>query len=232
MKDYRVTVKVRNNRILKAIEAAGGEPGAKWCEEKGLSYQNVNALINMKKSPLAADGSLSAAALMLCDVLNVIPDDLWSNDQIYPLERNFSELEMNKEEITALIESSNGVCVLDTSKFEQEQARKLLDGVIKKLPPQIRKIIEFRFYQDMSLDDCAKALGVTRERARQIEAKALRMLRHPTKIGGIIDLTDIEGDEKEYYKLAANGVYNIFLGGEDGKTLIRTGTNQIYSQWR
>mgnify|MGYP005820526747 CR=1 FL=1 len=28
-KDYRVTVKVRNNRLLRAIEAAGGAPGQK-----------------------------------------------------------------------------------------------------------------------------------------------------------------------------------------------------------
>lgn len=38
MKDYRVTVKVRNNRILRAIEAAGGTLVGKWCEEHGLAY--------------------------------------------------------------------------------------------------------------------------------------------------------------------------------------------------
>ncbi len=66
MKDYRVTVKVRNNRILRAIEEAGGTPGQKWCEEQGIGYQSINNLVNMTASPLTADGNLSAPAAMLC----------------------------------------------------------------------------------------------------------------------------------------------------------------------
>ena len=30
MKDYRITVKVRNNRILKAVEETGSTFGGKW----------------------------------------------------------------------------------------------------------------------------------------------------------------------------------------------------------
>ena len=51
MKDYRITVKVRNNRMLNAIADAGGTPGQKWCAGKGLSYARWNSLINMTSSP-------------------------------------------------------------------------------------------------------------------------------------------------------------------------------------
>ena len=42
-------------------------------------------------------------------------------------------------------------------------------------------VLRMRYEDEMTLDDTARALGVTRERIRQIEAKALRILRHPTK---------------------------------------------------
>jgi len=37
----------------------------------------------------------------------------------------------------------------------------------------------------MSLDELGLKFDVTRERIRQIEAKALRKLRHPTRLGNL-----------------------------------------------
>ena len=90
MSDYRVTVKVRNNRILKAMKEIGAEPGQKWCEANGLVYTQINNLINMTESPLLKTGALSTSAERLCDVLGKLAEELWTNDQIRPLEKNFT----------------------------------------------------------------------------------------------------------------------------------------------
>ena len=42
-------------------------------------------------------------------------------------------------------------------------------------------IIRMRFHEDMTLQEIADIVGVNRERIRQIEVKALRMLRHPSR---------------------------------------------------
>jgi RNA polymerase primary sigma factor len=70
---------------------------------------------------------------------------------------------------------------IDTASREllREQMRDLLDA----LSPRERGVLELRFGlrdgQGRTLEEVGRIFGVTRERVRQIEAKALRKLRHP-----------------------------------------------------
>ena len=57
--------------------------------------------------------------------------------------------------------------------------------VLESLNPRERRVLELRFGlrdgRSRTLEEVGKEFGVTRERIRQIEAKALRKLRHPTR---------------------------------------------------
>src|SRR4029079_17556071 len=64
--------------------------------------------------------------------------------------------------------------------------RELTEDVLSTLTPREKEIIKMRFGLDQSgeertLDEVGKHFNVTRERIRQIEAKALAKLRHPTR---------------------------------------------------
>ena len=61
----------------------------------------------------------------------------------------------------------------------------LLKGVLETLPAREQEVIRMRFGLDdgypLTLEEVGLIFGVTRERIRQIEAKALRRLRHPKR---------------------------------------------------
>ena len=75
--------------------------------------------------------------------------------------------------------------------------REKLSGVLNTLNERERAVIEQRFGlrdgNPRTLEEVGRQFNVTRERIRQIEAKALRKLRHPTRIGcikGFLDTTN------------------------------------------
>ena len=204
MKDYRITVKVRNNRILKAVEETGSTFGGKWCEANGVDYHKAVQLVAMTASPINEEGHLIKAAVQLCDALNKTPDDLWSKEQIYPLEKNFSELEMDHEQVLALLPNNERFCEHDTSALENDQQRKIVETVLASLTKREEKLIKLRFDSDLSLAECADRMHVSQERVRQIEKKALRKLRDPSRRGMLVDLLDVEPGERAKIKKVAN----------------------------
>ncbi len=77
----------------------------------------------------------------------------------------------------------------------EEEASVELDRVdlqktLSKLPPRQQEVLKMRFGfidgRPLTLEEAGARLGVTRERARQLEGKALRTLRHVMKRGKVI----------------------------------------------
>ena len=73
-----------------------------------------------------------------------------------------------------------------------------LMSVLETLTPREQKVIRLRYGLDDShprtLEEVGREFNVTRERIRQIEAKALRKLRQPSKLRR---LRDEEDDDKD-----------------------------------
>jgi len=73
-----------------------------------------------------------------------------------------------------------------------------LEDVLTSLTERERKVLELRFGltdgYSRTLEEVGKQFKVTRERIRQIEAKALRKMRHPTRLRQLQGFLDDEGE--------------------------------------
>ncbi len=76
----------------------------------------------------------------------------------------------------------------------QALLKEQLNDVLKTLTPREEKVLKLRFgIEDgnpKTLEEVGKEFNVTRERIRQIEAKALRKLRHPSRSKKLKDFLD------------------------------------------
>ena len=87
---------------------------------------------------------------------------------------------VDPETIECLIEFNNPETLL-----EEDDLKRTVQDVLDSLTPREAKVLKMRFGigidKDYSLEEVGSQFDVTRERIRQIEAKALRKMRHPSR---------------------------------------------------
>lgn len=127
------------------------------------------------------------------------------------------EMEIDPEKVREIIKVSQEPASLEAPVGEEEDSRlgdfiqdasasptdqatqALLKDHIKEvlgtLSPREAKVLEYRFGledgKQRTLEEVGKEFGVTRERIRQIEAKAIRKLRHPTRAKKLRDYLEV-----------------------------------------
>jgi hypothetical protein len=84
-------------------------------------------------------------------------------------------------------------------KLQCERVRLCLDSI----PEREKKVLEFRFVYGLTLADIGIIFDVTGSRIREIEARALRRLRHPKYTRMVIDPQDYKIIDEENRKREA-----------------------------
>jgi RNA polymerase primary sigma factor len=121
-----------------------------------------------------------------------------------------AQLDMEPARVRELIQLAQDPISLETPVGEEEDAhledfiqddeagrqllRRELMNVLKSLTPREERVIALRFGLEdgraRTLEELGREFNVTRERVRQIEAKALRKLRHPSRAKRLRDYLD------------------------------------------
>ena len=141
------------NRISRQIlQATGKEPSPEDLSKKmGLPEDKIRKILKIAKEPISMETPIG-------------DDD-------------------GDSHLGDFIEDATALSPIDAATIEG--LRETAQRVLASLTPREAKVLRMRFGIDMNtdhtLEEVGKQFDVTRERIRQIEAKALRKLRHPTR---------------------------------------------------
>ena len=197
MNEYSVKVSVRNNLILQRMKQLGIPNQTALGNISGLGQAVVNQFVNMNRLPVDRwSGEWTDNAFTLSAALQTEPEDLWTEKQKgMALERNWREISM----------SEDAVMQLATGQGTEQIVQGVLDAeavgkAIQTLDEREQKVITGRFFEDKTLDDLGDDLGISRERIRQIEARAIRKLKQPS-IAKTFSVYQKKKDEPRKFKL-------------------------------
>ncbi|MES2998963.1 MAG: RNA polymerase sigma factor RpoD [Pseudomonadota bacterium] len=141
------------NRIARQIlQATGKEPSPEELSKKmGLPEDKIRKILKIAKEPISMETPIGD--------------------------------EDGDSHLGDFIEDTTALSPIDAATIEG--LRENVNQVLATLTPREAKVLRMRFGIDMNtdhtLEEVGKQFDVTRERIRQIEAKALRKLRHPTR---------------------------------------------------
>lgn len=203
MDEYRVKITVRNNLLLKAIEDAGYKSQADFARAIGSSSTAVSALVAMRDAPLNGDGEFSELAKLIMEVLGACPTDLWTEQQLtMKLKKNTADMNMGANTLRLMLSDPNDPVLLEDNVEDmnlfREELKDTMADMLDSMTPREAKVLKLRFgigCEEHTLEQLAVIFEVTRERIRQIEAKALRKMRHPSRSDKLQMFINPEGYE-------------------------------------
>ncbi|WP_419724896.1 sigma-70 family RNA polymerase sigma factor [Terrisporobacter petrolearius] len=150
-------------------------------------HQRIN-FIKRKKQELSNELQREPLLDELAEACDMEPDKIL---EILKRDKNVVSLDtpIKEDEDSSLVEFIPSDANLDDvviHEVEQKNLREKIDELLTGLNDQEQRVLRMRFGLDdddpKTLEEIGKVFGVTRERIRQIEAKAIRKLRHPSRL--------------------------------------------------
>jgi RNA polymerase sigma factor (sigma-70 family) len=194
MKDLRIEIKIKNNLLFKRMKEIGCDSVAELSRKSTISQQLIGKLLNFKNcpitrqkgkgnSPVEGMGGFyywTIGAIKLTNFLKLNPEDIFP-EHLRKIRNNFYKTEI---ESARFLNQSKEPKLLEEIIFEKER-EETINKVLLTLTPRENFVLRKRFGLDdegvQTLQEIGIEKDVSRNRIRQIEAKALRKLRHPSR---------------------------------------------------
>lgn len=172
-RDYAVKITVRNGRILDRMRKVGIKTQSDLAERAGLSTVSVNSLITLRRPAMKDNGQWRYGVEEIAAVLRCDPEDLFTDAQMtMALERNSVETYLDEPAVMALSSGDP-----ERAAWAKIEAQRLLAAV----PPRYADIA-MRVAGGETLDSIGEDYGFSREKVRQMDLKAHRMMRRRAEV--------------------------------------------------
>jgi RNA polymerase sigma factor (sigma-70 family) len=184
MKDYSVQLKVRNNRLLTRMRAAGYETAAELARASGENSPAVARVLSLKETGMSSRETWRPVVLRLSKFLRCLPEDIIPEQhRLAALSKNVAEVELDVEQVKALIDAGNRPMLADDNLAHREAVEQI-NRALETLTPREERAIRLRLLSDdpgVTYEQLGEELGVCKERARYLEGKALRKLAQASR---------------------------------------------------
>lgn len=187
MKEFELRMRLRNNRLVRLREQLSLSP-KEASERIPISYGTLLQFEALKKSPVGARG-WTPLALRLAGFYGVEPGWLWP-EAVQAVSRPELVVEASADELRPLLPSQQSEVVHalpegTDERYEDREQRQLAAQALESLVPIERKILEARMIEDEPRSSIAQRYGVTSERVRQLENRALESVRDAVRLSEV-----------------------------------------------
>jgi len=182
MKPLRMTVKLRNNRLTRlrgerrlSQKALGREAGINWVR--------YNALENLRLKPVDRYGNWTAIAEKLAIFYEVPPEYLFP-EVVQDIVSNTASRELDGADVQGLLATMPQQALGPGDMILAKESIEEVEEAINEVVPEREKLILcWRFglkgEREHTLEEVSTKFGLSRDRIRQLEARALsRVRRH------------------------------------------------------
>ena len=183
MSDYRIKVNIRNNRLLKAMEAKGFSSASKFEKSYGFrNYAMIN-LINGSIPPLDKNGEIKSFVKEILDILEINITDAFTEKQLQGFKKHSFTVEAKESQLLQLV---NARKPLELNLVEKD-VNKLIDNLLSSLPKKYEKVIRMSMFENKTNKEIADTLGVGRAWVGAIILKGIEKLKTHSNFNKLIE---------------------------------------------
>lgn len=206
MSDYRIRVTIRNNRILKAIEAKGFSSVQKFCGQYKLCYVGINSIINGGRQPLSGKRELKETVKELLDILDISAEDAFTKRQLEGFKSHTFTIEAKESQLLQLVDARKP---LEINLMEND-VNKLINGLLSSLPKRYEQVLRMNMFENKPIKEIAVTLGVCKARVGQIIKKGIEKLKTHSNFNKLIESGADDLFKNTKFKMKEEEIYKHF----------------------
>jgi RNA polymerase sigma factor (sigma-70 family) len=184
MKDYYATLKIQQGRLKAAMQELGIESAYELSRRSKVSRGYIGKMLNFKLSPRGDNGEWREATLLICKALGSEPNDLFPEHLQHEIPTNRIASFVEHAQLSGSSTRQLG----PGDECERAEMETTVDEVLHTLSDRERSVLKERFWDGKTLKQIGKEQNVSGNAIRVMEARALRKLRHPTRLRKLEDV--------------------------------------------
>lgn len=185
---------------------------AQLSRESEVSQACIGKMLNLKINVFNKKGEPVNSVKKIANFFCVLPDQIFPEGHTKKLETNkFTTQLSSHDAMIAFDNNTSPEHYLELFSKSENDVFSLVDELLTKREAEI---IRMRFDENLTYSEIGEKQGCSGTRVRQIEARGLRKLKHPSKSDKLLEVSGFDIDtkkEERHRAIVKKGVETVFM---------------------